>query len=498
MEKKEYLYNNQVLFTQSSLAILLIFLVACAPDHQVQRSTQESIENPELQQKKRYAKADKPLFIGWQNRDRSTQDFSFQCKDCPSNTGQLVSLISEQTTQVISGSCQGTLISADLFLTNRHCLPKDLLEKQASCEDRIEIIFPGISDNDPAERIGCQQVVEFAPFFNNWSEDKPQPDWALLELKKKRPQRVLPTSKQGIKDLSVVYAFIPLQSEKHEKLQMTKITCISQQNTMALPEYNSDFSSLLYFQCDKDITKGFSGTTLFMEKNKKLIPVALLSHIWDQQINNEKIMVSNKIVATPFYCLPFEKDKPKTCDFQPSKRYGLKIQLLTKAIKNKEKNILETWKNYIADSNQPVEWRQILDQDVKTDEMAALYQNYWNKLKQQSQGSVEEESLQEFFKAIVGFEPVCIKQSWLEKNQDASQRVTEIPLIDLVVYENQGRRVRVEFDWQKIKTRILTDRDKEQNFVFSPLQEAQAYQGPRRALISGRLNHGAMSLPPCP
>lgn len=99
-------------------------------------------------------------------------------------------------------TCTGSLVGADLFLTNGHCLPQAIRRSGANCRGRGAAWFPYVSRHE-AVSIDCEQVL-----FSTNSDHRIDseggatymPDMALLRLSRPAGRPPLRISRRGIGD----------------------------------------------------------------------------------------------------------------------------------------------------------------------------------------------------------------------------------------------------------------------------------------------------------
>ncbi|MBT4792025.1 MAG: trypsin-like peptidase domain-containing protein [Halobacteriovoraceae bacterium] len=98
--------------------------------------------------------------------------------DCPDNVAKLT-FWSETNGKFALSVCSGTLIDEEYILTNRHCIPENLIKvgAGASCNKQIVINFPDTKNSD-AEMLDCIEIVQVFP------DKEDQPDLAVLRVQK--------------------------------------------------------------------------------------------------------------------------------------------------------------------------------------------------------------------------------------------------------------------------------------------------------------------------
>ncbi len=79
-------------------------------------------------------------------------------------------------------ACTAFQISADLVMTNSHCIPDDLKAASSNCSSRIHFLIPAASGT--IVRVGCAQVLEASTLSSahRGPEIHRQKDYAILKL----------------------------------------------------------------------------------------------------------------------------------------------------------------------------------------------------------------------------------------------------------------------------------------------------------------------------
>ncbi len=446
-----------------------------------------------------YENTPKPLFVVWDQIRRMAPRFQFHCEDCPRSIGQMVAMQVDYRKAKpvrITTNCQGGLVGEGLFVTNRHCLPPDLLQKGKSCQNRIKIIFPKVDNESSIDLVDCHQVVDFSEAYTDDENDR-QPDWALLSLRASLQHRLPKRVFSPLADSTEVFTFAPVEDPWTGNFSMQKLSCTSQQRTLFLPQYVHEESPLFLLRCDGLITKRFSGSMVFKETGEGLTPVATISHIWDRQINNESILVSDKVLAASLFCVPGVGPVSENCAFDPSRHLIMKEDIVVQAIQTQEEGIKGSLDPYLTDSH-PVKWKVLSVEDIESQKTVPQYQEAWAELGSSPSDFITSRAQNQYFKSLVQITPVCIKKEYLPARGEASQTEVTMPVIDLKVSEDSNRQVKAEYEVRHWPTRIWADANRAGHFVFSPSKPLEPMQYPEHSILSQRQNHFLVSLPACP
>ncbi len=481
------------------LFVLLALLVACGPSPSPENSALPSTESLNQQQIQRYQQALKPAFFHWGEVEDNLPRYQFDCADCPASVGQLFAMTVDATQPKpvqITSSCFGGLISENQFLTSRHCIPDDLLVAEQSCENRIQVILPQTQSALRIERVGCEKIVSFSAPVADLAIEEPQPDWAIIQLKQSFPERFIEMEPSPVPDQQELLAFVPLQDQDSMELILQKITCTSRQNTLAVPEYNSDISPIALLDCSQDITKGFSGSLLFKATDQGYRPVAALSHIHDTQINQEEIIVSRSVVASPFVCLPNDGEEPESCGFDPSHHQSLKERLIIEALQAKNEEIKDRVEQILGD-NHPIVWDPIDANKMEQGDGTVHLLAKWERIMSLRSNTLGPAAKRTFFETLVQVTPRCLRPDSRPDRTQGLEVFTQMPLIRLRVQETASRQISVTFTVAPVAVQIFQDRENPEVYRLGVNRQTPEPPHPPRALISAGVNHAATSLAVC-
>ena len=450
---------------------------------QQQKETQERLK-----------KAERPMFVSWENFDDQIKQFDFDCTDCPPSVGQVVvnwiesKVVDNIARQFLySGNCQGGMISEDLFLTSRHCLPHDLQEKGASCEDRVKIVFPKNSDLSEREIALCDEVVDIAPAITGLEVSDAQPDWTLLKLKKSYPKRVIDSSLDGIKDGQKLYAFIPLRSVENDYFDFETITCEAVQHTLLLSEFNNEKSPITLINCDKDLTQGFSGTLLFDGIGEDAKVVATLSHIWDEGRGLDKIMISRNAIASNLACILTEKneDLPTECQFEPSQNLQFKQKAMKRVLDRAYTKSLKLFEEWIEKSDKSIQWMKINPSDIPN--LPELYSNAFQTLHSSKNDFISLETRGLWSLTIIPYFAQCSKSK--------EQKDLQLPAIHAQIITTDKGRLVPHISLRENPGKLHYN-DGEGRYVLMLTGESTSPNMAQNALFHGYFVHQSY-LPPC-
>ncbi len=482
----------------------LLVLAACSDDIAIpQVATTPSTQELNQQQLDLYKKTAKPPLTIWGETEKSLKQFKFDCPDCPLSFGKLITnRVDDSAAKPVryTGNCHGGLIAPDLFLTNRHCIPADLIDSELSCRGRIKVLLPKVSEDTQSHSVDCDKLVNMSEVFPELLEKYPQPDWALVKLDESFDERSTVPHLQGIPDETQAFLFIPLQDPDSLEVTVRKITCTSHQNTLHLPEFSKDEAPLGFFSCDHHVTKGFSGSLLYQETSKGVLaPAATLSHLWDTQINQENILVSKNIIASNLACLPMEGHTlSDDCPFAPGQQEKSRQTLLLGHLDITQKKIRTALEVYLADTSSAIEWDEISMSKVMNDETTPQLKQYWQKLQTLANPRLTDEVLKSYFLTITTLFPKCLKSESIELLKTGEMPKATVPVIDLQMTQGDDGRLQVNFKVTEISTVLGQSRAHPERFAFKEMTPRQPEKRNKMAILSGRFHHSAASIPPCP
>lgn len=498
---KRSLFLNILLLSLASL------FMACGPsgEGQIPRDQGLSTQDLNKQQEIQFKKTAKPLNFSWPKLDSQIGALQLSLNEGPHSFGHLITktVRIDQSSQkpkmfIKTGNCQGSLIAPNLFLTGRHCIPKDLQQKNASCQERIKVILPAISDEFPMEILECDKVLRLSQQTESLVVDDPQPDWAILKLMTKKSKRFIKPITSGIEDGEKLYSFIPLLDPETEQIKIHKVICEAKQNSLMLPEFEEANSVLAFLQCHQNITKGFSGSSLFKYSEKKgYQPVAVLSHLRDVQLNQETILVSKSIVASNFSCITEKKSKKTKnqshCQFDPAQRQKKKEKILIRKLKKLKKAVDESIADWLEDNETPVVWEEI--QDDNWQDLPEEYLNYFNDNNETQHPILQAKNRALFTQIIVPIYAKCIRKDVLPEEGMPTRIPMKLPMIKASLYRSPSQKVRKGFELIEVNVEIRLGQNN--HYILKPLSPVTTFEVSKNLIIGGQFAHSSVYIPVC-
>ncbi len=258
-------FKKQGLF---QILFFSIFLSACAPENGVVSDSHKVISEK--------SKSDTELGT---DSTPSSDNIIFElgdsvCEsgDCPEWVGSVISKTPRTATSDTYGTCSGTLIADNLFLTNKHCLPEDLRTKGADCNGRFKVVLPATLGL-PKVEVGCRQIKNFT---QNDLSIGTIPDWAILELahpvNRNTPSEL--NNNVSTTDTVTLYPSFYGYNEGDENMTgiIRPVNCKLKQSVGP----QSDFPQIDFKSCDQYILAGNSGSGVFDSRGDIL---GLMSHV---------------------------------------------------------------------------------------------------------------------------------------------------------------------------------------------------------------------------
>ena len=447
-------------------AIILTFsLLACS---QSRSPLEESVETTRQSQAfsahEQALPSHKAKFISWEDGlYKAIRHYQNDCKDCPASVAQVLVKNSMQ--------CFGGLIAEDIVMTSRHCLPKTLLTKGASCKGLVRFFFSG-NENFNARAMGCDEVVDFIP-EPLWAKRQrrrgqkrdltPHPDWVLLRTRKKMPRRMADIKKDGIADAKKLFVYFPRFDHQAGLVRVKKVECESVQRSPFFPFYIYDTSPLVSIRCNEQLTKGSSGSNVYNEDGQI---VGTISHGL-AYIKREKKLHFKTIAGkayTPWLavnnlsCILDVKDEDKEdCKFDPKMRKKLRKWIFLGHIKKagqKAEKAFEQWQTQV---NLPLRWEPISTDSLE--DLPDSYQKIFSKRQNRRKSWLNPRGNQALTKLFIPSYPKC-----LEKPLDFTN--IPYPYAKVRIMRTPLRRVHIDIQFASTKGLILRKGANEWGFHF--------------------------------
>jgi hypothetical protein len=175
--------------------------------------------------------------------------------DCPSGVALL--LAKKQANDSEIDRCSSFLINSRTLVTNRHCIPEDLREKNISCAGRIAAVFPK-TPSYAAERAECESILSISPDSAEFAAG--HADYAVIRLSRPVKRTHFRISRAGLPNgiKLTAFTFDPVSGNPLNAV-LRKKTCEGLQNTDLIPGYTDAQSPAASFTgCQ--IIRGNSGS----------------------------------------------------------------------------------------------------------------------------------------------------------------------------------------------------------------------------------------------
>lgn len=255
------------------------------------------------------------------------RDFPALCEtltesDCPGGVALL--LAGDLADKSGLQRCSSFLIDSKTLVTNRHCVPSEVLAGKVSCKARLTAFFPkapGFSE----EQVECEEVVglsdEGGEFFREEKDlSANKPDFAILRLSRSLHRPFFKISREGLPKglILTAFTFDPLPGPPLRAVLRKKL-CESVQNTDLLPSYRDSFNPVASFKgCP--IVPGNSGSVAIDSQGSVR---ALVHAMWlmESEVEDVHTKYSPFSLMTNAACLPlseaFEPRDPRCDDRRP-------------------------------------------------------------------------------------------------------------------------------------------------------------------------------------
>ena len=459
----------------------------------------------------------RPLAFPWSDLDLFQDQFNqLECENCPSSFGQLLvkkKVIERDSENIeITGHCQGSLIYEDVFLTARHCLPENVVSPGDSCENNIKVILPRVSADKPLEILECDQLIDVSKTFGNLTNDKTQPDWAILKLKTLSDRFLKPDGNfsRGITDNESLFGFLPLKNPKTGELSITQLECKAIQNSLTLPEFFQSKGPLALLQCDSPAVYGFSGMTLFRLENQKYFPVGTLSHIVETRSlkkDHLEVSFSKKIVVSQIICMN-NNNPPPFCEFDPDKRKDHEQAIYKKSLKRSKNEIDKELEKWIKSKDRPIKWQFVNSGNWKN--LPEPYLAYFNRNFERFQKSFEDngEIGIYYLQNLIPVYPECVHKKFVHNRKSVSGIPVQIPVVGVSLSKMEQKRIVTYYDITPLEARLvlnghhsaglMTASRKDGKFIIRFTSEKPQVEFPGQPIISQQFLHLFAEIPLCP
>lgn len=197
--------------------------------------------------------------------DKETKEalekFELSCLDssCPKNVGAL--LIKDGNS---IGTCTFSMITEDIALTNRHCVPDSIAFENANCQNNIRLIYNIDGQKEIAK---CAQVITVPDEYK--SKELIQRDYAFIRVKEKFKNSTFQVDTSGSEDGATVYAITATPKKHWQGLgsEVQRKKCNTSMNSLILPSYNNKLSPM-FAVVGCEIIPGNSGSPLLNSMGK--------------------------------------------------------------------------------------------------------------------------------------------------------------------------------------------------------------------------------------
>ena len=446
----------------------------------------------------------RPLSFQWHELDKFKDRLQqLECRGCPPSFGHLIrkiDLYTEGETFTVTKNCQGSLVGEDLFLTARHCLPGDI-KPGDSCEGTLQVILPEIDQNNPMKTLNCDQLVRVSETYEGLSSRDIQPDWAILKLKEKSPERFLKLNTdnpRGISDNESLFGFLLLEGERTEEVSIVQVKCRAIQDSLQLPQFNSDQGPLALLKCDRSLNDGSSGMTLFRKDGDQYSPVSTHSHFFGDK---EEMSVVSQVI-----CMG-EGERPEFCEFDPDKRRDHVNKIYEKSLKKSKVEIDEELKSIIEDESSPIKWKQVNSENWRS--LPQKYLSHFNRNIENFE-HLGEAVMVYYMQNQVPVYPECVRRRFVPSEGSFKIPVQMIPKMEVALIEVEDQKIATYYqityfngelvlgtdDPEEIKNGFATPEDRKFFIKFTSQETSHEY--PRNTVaVQGGFAHRMAIIPLC-
>lgn len=168
------------------------------------------------------------------------------------------------------GRCTFFVVSEDIILTNRHCIPQYFIDDTKNITNKMFAIF-SILEKQKNVAIEIKEIISLSTelYSINKYNSVFSMDYAFLRLNKKISAKPLELSRKGLPSELPLYVISinPIKLEGAIGGEMVLRLCSVIYNTIAIPSFNNEFRPVSSFT-DCDIVSGNSGSPAIDEKGK--------------------------------------------------------------------------------------------------------------------------------------------------------------------------------------------------------------------------------------
>lgn len=166
-------------------------------------------------------------------------------ENCPEPAGFILSTgFNEETGSDGIFTCSGTLVSEDIVMTNRHCIPEEVQANPGLCSKRLGIMFPRSNTKASVEKFTCKELIRVSAEPESIFSDE---DYAFFRIDKPKNRAYFKVSREGVPDGSVLtlYSINPPSTYSSTGTLVVK-KCLIKHRSLMAPESVNEFSPTLF------------------------------------------------------------------------------------------------------------------------------------------------------------------------------------------------------------------------------------------------------------
>lgn len=270
------------------------------------------------------------------------------CEDksqCPGHVGGLVYVDARK--EYIPGRgefnnvqvkvCSHQLIAPNKVLTNKHCLPKSIMQKGASCSGLVKVFFPETSQFQ-AEEVGCVNVEDLSEIPMT---EMMIIDWAVLTLDRSVLRSVPHLNKNGLPHGTAMNMYPTYFTETNEIVdgsyqkvvrgQIKKVTCTTKMTSVFAPTYTHHHAPNFFATCDNEIIGGNSGAGVYTQNG---LSAVLNMSLKDEEMDlvhmgNVYPIFNHMVAGSNLHCFSyFNKNQSPFCKYKRGENHSRADQSL--------------------------------------------------------------------------------------------------------------------------------------------------------------------------